>query len=220
MRRFIVVTGTDTAVGKTVVTACLAAAWRQGGASVRALKPVASGTPVGDPSADAVDIGIAAGHAPLCFASFAEALSPHLAAERAGAAIRPAALLAWIHEHAGECTFVEGSGGWEVPLAEAFRVSDLAVALQADVVVVARNRLGVLNHAILTVAAVRARGLRVIGVALSPAEAEDAATASNLAELRRFIPGVAVVPVARVEPRSLASAVHAGERLRAAFAGS
>src|SRR5687768_2946774 len=77
MRLF--VTGTDTGVGKTVVTACLAAAARRRG-SVVACKPVASGVPPGQAGEDAELLGRCAGHPPLVLAAFEAPLSPHRAA--------------------------------------------------------------------------------------------------------------------------------------------
>lgn len=200
-----------------MVTACLAVGWRQQGRQVAALKAVASGVPVGEVAQDAVCIATAAGHSPLCFAAFAEPLSPHLAAERAGASISPGALLDWIRGNARELTLIEGSGGWEVPLSPEFRVSDLAVALQADVVVVARNRLGVLNHTLLTVQAVRSRGLTVLGIALSPPEVSDLSTPLNELELQRFLPEVPICAVPVLDLADVPGCGQAAERLVCAF---
>ena len=258
----ILITGTDTGVGKTVVTACLAASFAERARvvcdlhsvgpvaertrvadapepkppsagrtdvadasereerqprAVRALKPVATGVIPGTDAEDAVIIGLAAGHSPMCFAKFAEPLSPHLAAERAGRPIVARELLAWIRSEAGDITLVEGSGGWEVPLSADFRVSDLAVALQAAVVVVARNRLGVLNHTLLTVNAVTTRGLSVLGVALSPAENPDLATAMNLSELRRLLPDVPVCDVAELDVYDEGARIRVGATLLERF---
>jgi dethiobiotin synthetase len=75
---------------------------------------------------------------------------------------------------------VEGAGGWEVPLAPGFQVADLAAALGLPVVVVAANRLGCLNHTLLTVKAIQARGLRCAGIVLNQLEDEmDTAMVTN-----------------------------------------
>ena len=199
--RYILVTGTDTGVGKTYVTAALAAGLLVRAVKqrvvhtrpVRALKPVATGVPEGEVPEDAALIALGAGHEPLWYAAFTEALSPHLAAERDVRPLNVLGMEAWIREEAGAITLVEGAGGWEVPLSLDFRVADLASALLAEVIVVARNRLGVLNHVLLTVNAVRARGRKVLGVVLSPPEANDLVARTNPIELRRLLPGIPVV---------------------------
>jgi dethiobiotin synthase len=212
----IVVTGTDTGVGKTVVTAAMAAAIRRRGLAVAALKPVQSGVEPGADS-DADLIARAAGHAPRACASLAEALSPHLALERAGIELGPGALLAWIEANRGEPTLVEGAGGWEVPLVRGCTVADLAVALQAEVVVVAKNRLGVLNHAVLTCAAVASRGLKVSRLVLVPGEPSLAASL-NAAELPRLLPGIALREMAWLDGADPDRLARAGEAILATTA--
>src|SRR5262245_23087922 len=137
------VTGTDTDVGKTVVTACLAEAARDRG-SVVAAKPVASGVAPGTAGDDASLIGAAAGHAPICFAAFAAPLSPHRAAALEGRA-PPASLLDDVRALAADTVLVEGVGGWRVPLGGGWWNEDVARAADARVIVVAADRLGVLN---------------------------------------------------------------------------
>ena len=74
----------------------------------------------------------------------------------------------------------EGAGGWEVPIEAAFRFSDLAAELGWPVLVVAADRLGALNHVLLTVSAIEVRGLKCAGVVLNrPSTQEDVATATN-----------------------------------------
>ena len=197
------VTGTDTGVGKTVVTAALAAALKRVGVRVRALKPVASGVPHGEVGEDATVLGQAAGHPPLGFAKFTAPISPHRAAALDRVHLHGADVVAWVHENLGEVTLVEGAGGWEVPLLAGFRVSDLAVALGWPVIVVAADRLGVLNHTLLTVGAVQRAGLTVAGVVLTGQPAGDGA--DNRADLRDLLPGL---PVRR---RAGLDGEHAGE---------
>jgi len=190
--RGLLVTGTDTGVGKSVVTAALAAALAEAGVDVRALKPVASGVPEGDPGEDAALLGLAAGHAPASLHRLRTPVSPHRAAALEGVVVEPAAILAWVRENTGTVTIVEGAGGWEVPLARGWRVSDLGRALGWPVLVVAADRLGVLNHTLLTVAAVRAAGLPLAGVVLTGAVDPDAAPMDNHAELLGLLDGVAI----------------------------
>lgn len=207
------VTGTDTGVGKSVVTAALAAALADAGVRVAALKPVASGVTPGTPGDDAALLGLGAHHEPRSALRLVAPLSPHLAAEAEGVTIEPEALLAWVEREAGEVTLVEGVGGWAVPLTRAWRVSAFARALGAPVLVVARNRLGVLNHTLLTVEAVQASGLRVAGVVLTPPTEVDPSAAQNARELANLLPGVAVRSMAWVPPWDRAALVDAGRRL-------
>jgi len=207
----IVVTGTDTAVGKTVTTAALAADLRARGLRVRALKPVQTGVEPGSES-DADLIARGAGHPPLAMASLAEPLSPHLALERAGLALGRDDILDWIAFHRGEITLVEGSGGWEVPLCRDFTVADLAVALGARVLLVAQNRLGVLNHACLSARAISARGLVTWRVALSPGTG-GLAVALNETELPRLLPGHDVRLFPSVDINDLGALARAGRGL-------
>jgi dethiobiotin synthetase len=173
------VTGTGTEVGKTVVTASLAAAM-----GARALKPVASG---GDE--DARLLAEATGTGVEHYRLFRTPVSPHRAAEIEGEPIDPQGLLAWIRRRAVHgSTLVEGVGGFEVPLTWDFRIADLAASLGWPVVIVAPNRLGVLNHALLTVQAVEARRLTVHAVYLNDIGGRaDASMASNLLDLRRLL---------------------------------
>lgn len=189
--RGLLITGTDTGVGKTVVTAALAAALAEAGVAVRALKPVASGVDPGHPGEDAALLGLAAGHPPATLLRLRTPVSPHRAAALEGVPVDGAAILAWVHENVGAVTLVEGAGGWEVPLSATFRVSHLGVALGWPVLVVAADRLGVLNHTLLTVAAVQRAGLPVAGVVLT-GPGHDGAPMDNRTELVDLLGDVAV----------------------------
>ena len=197
----LLVTGTDTGVGKTVVSAALALA-----SGARALKPVASGGPE-----DAELLALAGGpveHHRL----FRTPVSPHRAAEVEGEAIDPMSLLAWIRRRASAGpVVVEGVGGFEVPLAWDFRVSDLAANLGWPVAIVAPNRLGVLNHALLTVQAVEARRLTVQAVFLNELgeDTQDLSRGSNLLDLRRLL-DVPVLPFPRVTSLDREALLQAG----------
>lgn len=215
--RGLLITGTDTNVGKTVVTAALAAALARAGTRVRALKPVASGVPRGEPGEDAARIAAAAGHAPASFLRLVAPLSPHRAAALEGAELDPAALLAWVRANEGDVTLVEGAGGWEVPFTPTWRVSHLAAALGWPVLVVAADRLGVLNHTLLTVDAVRRAGLSVAGVVLTgPAPAvgsDDVSPASNHDDLRALLTDTAVRRLPWLTSLDRATLAEAGRRL-------
>jgi dethiobiotin synthase len=204
IRRF--VTGTDTEVGKTHVTATLARLARAAGRAVVACKPVASGVTPGGPGEDAALLAVAAGHPPLGFAAFAEPVAPHRAALLEGRSL-PADLLERVATVRSEVVLVEGAGGWRVPLSfePPWSMVDLARAAGGDVVVVAADRLGVLNHTLLTLEAVRADGCRPVAVVLNAVSASlDRSTRWNLEDLRRLTQ-VPVVPL----PHASAGAARA-----------
>jgi len=170
------VTGTDTDVGKTVFCRALIRSSVGRGQRVAALKPVESGV-ILDARGEVVDgdalqldraTGAPRGHAAVCRRAFAEPVSPHLAARRAGVTIDGDELVAFVRQQAEgfDLAVVEGAGGFLVPLSETFLVADLAAGLALPVIVVARERLGVINATLLTVEALRSRGLQLAGVVL------------------------------------------------------
>jgi dethiobiotin synthetase len=206
--RGVFVTGTDTGVGKTVVAASIVATLRARGEPVRAFKPVVTGTDEPDPDwpPDHELLAAAAGMDPrdVTPLTFGPAVSPHLAAELAGARIDPARLVA--HARAlGEPLVAEGVGGLLVPLTTGYAVRDLAVDLGLPLVIAARPGLGTISHTLLTVEAARAAGLEVRCVVLTPWPAEPSALErSNRATIEQ-LGGVAVHVLAPVTPRSLAT---------------
>jgi dethiobiotin synthetase len=199
------VTGTDTGVGKTLVTCALVAALRARGRTVAAMKPVETGIVERHAGTDAERLRRAAGavHAAtdVCPVTYAEPLAPLVAAERAGrpvdwTAIEDARVRL---ERGADALVVEGAGGLLVPFSRGsdgiVDLASLAGRWRLDVVVVAADRLGVLNHALLTVREAARRGLRVRAVVLNavrPAPA-DVAEVTNLAVLGVLLPDLPVV---------------------------
>jgi dethiobiotin synthetase len=169
------VTGTDTAVGKTVLAAAIVASLRARGIGVRVLKPVITGLdepPDPDWPADhELLAGIAGCRSDqVLLSGYGPAVSPHLAAELAGRALSLPALAAGVRAAAvpGEALVVEGVGGLLVPLGAGTSVRDLAREVGLALVVAARPGLGTINHVLLTLEAARAGGLEVAGVVLTP----------------------------------------------------
>ena len=200
--RVVVVTGTSTGVGKTVATAALALRAAQEG-SVTVVKPVQTGIVDGDSDAD--EIHRLTGCAVQEYTALDEPLAPDTAARRQGVPIPPVAeyadrirVLAEFHD----TVVVEGAGGLLVRLdAEGGTLLDLAAQLAAtlpvDVVVVAGPALGTLNHAELTVAALRARGLEPAGLVVGSWPAEPGlAERCNAEDLPRVtgVPVLATIP--------------------------
>ena len=205
------VTGTDTEIGKTVVTACLAAAWRERGQSPKAIKPLATGS--APPGEDAITIAKAAGHEPTVFACLPEPASPERAARQARISIDDVGLIEWVRNQSGNPLLIEGVGGWCVPLTEAMTVEDMAMAVGAPVLVVAENKLGMINHTLLTVEAIRQCGLHVAGVVINhKAETSAPLHQWNIDDVRRWV-GVGT-PVTVLGPiESEEDMARAGETL-------
>jgi dethiobiotin synthetase len=127
-------------------------------------------------------------------------------------------LVGWIDGHHADEVFIEGVGGWAVPLSWTLLVAELAQALAAPVLVVAADRLGVLNHTLLTVAAIRAAGLPLAGVvlnAVAPSAGGDPSRQFNFDDLGILLPGVAVASMPYLPDLSRALLKDAGLRLRA-----
>ncbi len=211
----IFVTGTDTGVGKTLVSAALLHAYRQRYTRVVGMKPVAAGLELRDGQWVSDDVQTLAAassiSAPTRLANpvaLRHAMSPHLAARLEDRHVTVAELLSAQRELAPLCDamVVEGSGGWRVPVNDTETLADFAIALQAPVVLVVGLRLGCLNHALLTAEAVRARGLTLAGWVANRVDPAMLAADENIAYLRARLqaPLLAEVPHQAVpEARSL-----------------
>ncbi len=190
----VVVTGTDTGVGKTFVTCALATALRARGRRVAVMKPIETGVD-GEPEDASRLRAAAADPAPLdaiCPYRFRAPLAPAMAARAEGATIDVPDLVARARRRATEADvlLVEGAGGLLVPITTASTFLDFAMTLGGGVLVVAANRLGTINHSALTIRVATAAGLRVRGVVLSqPASDTDGSAATN-AEMIALVAGV------------------------------
>ncbi|HSJ64160.1 MAG TPA: dethiobiotin synthase [Gemmatimonadaceae bacterium] len=186
------VTGTDTGVGKTTVACALLAMLRARGVRTAAMKPVETGVRVDDEASDAARLrALANVPQPLGDIrpyAFPDPLAPLAAAERLGTAIDIAVLDAAFARtcQGADAVIVEGAGGALVPLTATATVLDLFHRWSLDVLIVAANRLGVLNHALLTDRAVRSRGLRLRAIVLVDAPEPDASSGSNAGMLARL----------------------------------
>ncbi len=176
----IFITGTDTGVGKTYVSRLILEALRHAGHDAVGYKPVACGD-----REDALILSAASGEIELDAVNpvfLKTAVAPYVAGMLENRTVDPAILIAGFHHLAARhaIVLVEGAGGWEVPLAANYRVSDLAADLKLPVVIVAANRLGALNHILLTVNAIRTKGLVCAGIVLNQLEDEmDTAMITN-----------------------------------------
>ncbi len=166
------ITGTDTGVGKTYVTKLLVESLRAEGKYAVGFKPISCGD-----RDDATILAAASGNLPIDEVNplhFSSAVAPHVAALLENKTIDPAGILASYQavSEKYDPVIVEGAGGWEVPITESYFVSDLAKDLNLPVILVAANRLGALNHILLTLAAIQAKGLKCAGIILNQLEDE------------------------------------------------
>jgi dethiobiotin synthetase len=192
MTRGVFITGTDTGVGKTYVGALLARALAAQGLRVAVMKPVAAGIDDGaqvnaDVAALCAEANVDAPLADVNPFAFREPIAPHVAAALAGRPIAlPVIAAAYTRLAArADIVLVEGAGGALVPLGPATAMLDIPRALAMPVLVVAGIRLGAINHALLTLEAVRARGLECAGwIAnhVDPDMPHAAATVTAIAE--------------------------------------
>jgi len=194
MTRGILVTGTDTGVGKTRVAAALLRSLVVEGVRAVGMKPVATGIGPGetcnaDVAALVAAVPAAADLADVNPYAFVPAIAPHLAAARAGVDLDLeviARAFARLAAHA-DAVVVEGAGGALAPLSERTDMLDLAGRLRLPVVLVVGVRLGCLNHALLTEQAIRARGLELLGWVANRIDPAMPEADANVATLRRAL---------------------------------
>jgi dethiobiotin synthetase len=212
--RGVFVTGTDTEVGKTILSAAIVAAAVQRGMRIAAFKPVVTGLdePVVDWPRDHELLSQVAnaGQSPEDVAPYryGPAVSPHLAESLAGESVTPEAFVeaARIEAQKAEALVVEGVGGLLVPLTKDYLVRDLAGELSLPVVIAAHPGLGTINHSLLTIEAARAVALRIQAVVLTPwPDDPEPIHRSNMETIERF-GEVPVIGLPRTDPEGLAAA--------------
>jgi dethiobiotin synthetase len=186
------IAGTDTGVGKTHVTKILLESLRADGFDAVGYKPIVCGD-----RDDAHILAAASGGLPLEQVNpvwLKTPVAPWVAAQLENVSIDVEALIAGYHALAAqhELVLVEGCGGWEVPITADFSTADLACALGLPVALVVANRLGAINHTVLSCQAIRARKVDLRGLILNHLVDElDTATISN----KNCIPQCAKAPL-------------------------
>ena len=208
LRGAVLVTGTDTGVGKTIVTAAIAAAATSAGVRVATIKPAQTGTADGLPSDIDVVIRLAAPAFAATLVEYPDPLAPLVAARAVGApplelydtvdVIRPV-----VKEH--DLVLIEGAGGLLVPMGvrpggEPWTMADLALLLGATAVVVARAGLGTLNHTALTMEALGRRSVPACVVIGAWPDEPRQVHWTNLAELLPDLAGAVPEGAGRLAP--------------------
>jgi dethiobiotin synthetase len=195
----IFITGTDTGVGKTFFACGLAALLRECGYKVGVMKPAETGCEQDEDKLlpqDALTLKKASGcELPLetiCPYQFREPLAPSVAAEREGVIIDIDRLMNGYNEisEAHGITIVEGAGGLMVPLLPSYTYADFARVLKLPLIVVAANKLGMLNHLLLTLEHASSQGLSVMGYVLNQIESQPSMAAETNREALVSLTGV------------------------------
>ena len=161
------VTGTNTDVGKTYVTRLILEGLRQQGVDAVGYKPISCGG-----LEDSVILAEASGGLDVDVVNpvqLQNAVAPHVACMLENREINPKELIEGYHKLASEheVVLIEGAGGWEVPISADYSMSDLAKELGLPVLLITANQLGAINHSLLTVGAIRAKGLNCAGIVLN-----------------------------------------------------
>jgi dethiobiotin synthetase len=214
------ITGTGTGVGKTVVTAAIAAWLKSRGENFCVYKPIQTGSPDSNLPEDPTTIKqwVGADVETACSYCFPDPLAPYAADPKR--TIQSSKILhdfkALQKKH--RIVLVEGAGGVRVPVAPHLEMIDLIRLLQIPVLVVAHPQLGTINHILLTVDALLAKGIEVKGVVISgypPPEQQDLAIRTLLPTLEPFlsVPLLGTLPPIQLNPEGFMSALLAVEKL-------
>lgn len=193
MSRIIFITGTDTGVGKTTLTCLLLRYLRDSGVRALAMKPFCSGG-----KADLAAIRAIQGNelAPKLLNPFyfRQPLAPAVAAHGAGETVSIRAALNAIRKAASrcDCLLVEGAGGVLVPLTRRFTIADLVQQLNCDVLVVSRNKLGTINHTLMTLEVLRSRNIRRLKLIFFEQVVRDISSQSNVTWLAKITGNIGV----------------------------
>jgi dethiobiotin synthetase len=218
------ITGTDTGVGKTLVSVSLVKALVRHGLRCAVMKPIASGserTPAGLRNADALALAEAsnvvvpyASINPYCFEP---AISPHIAAEEAKIEVDVGLIKTRFEALASSAEFVvvEGAGGWYAPISQSKSMADLPKSLNIPALLVVGVRLGCLNHALLTKQAIEASGVELAGWVANSIDPKIERAAQNLLSLERMLgrEPLAVFPFVPDERPDVRCGEHMGRRL-------
>jgi len=191
------IAGTDTDVGKTLVSTVLLCAAQHAGLSTLGLKPIAAGgehTENGVQNEDALHLmtysSIKLPYAQVNPVCLTEAIAPHIAAQREGRTVRMDRVLGFCRGalmSKAEFSVVEGAGGWRVPLNKTETMADLAKALNIPVILIVGIKLGCLSHALLTAEAMMRDGVRIAGWVATHLQADMPVASENVETLTQML---------------------------------
>lgn len=192
----IFITGTDTDVGKTLVTSCLIEKFQQAKYSVIAIKPVAAGCVWLDgqlKNSDALILQQSMDQRisydlvnPIALES---PIAPHIAAgkENKNLSVQSLQMQCNLSQHQSDILLVEGAGGWLVPLNDTETLADFVLAESMEVILVVGLKLGCISHALLTIKAIEATGLKLVGWVANLIDPDMSVVAENMGTLKQRI---------------------------------
>jgi len=191
------VTGTDTGVGKTYISCALLKALAKKGCSTIGMKPVASGCELsvnGLVNQDALDIqqamSLKQDYSKINPFALQTATAPHIAADIEKKILSIASLVQKTRELEildADALVIEGAGGWQAPLNNAECMSDYAACLTMPVILVVSIKLGCINHALLTIAAIKNKNIPIIGWVANCLDTDMLALTENIDTLKHWI---------------------------------
>lgn len=188
------ITGTDTDAGKTYVTSLLTRSLRKAGFDTVAMKPVSCGEPEDTQRLFAAADGVIS-MGEVTPVSYSAPLAPIEAARLEGRTFESREVMATFDRlrASHRSLLVEGVGGWLVPLSATYSAADLAKEMNLPVLLVVRNKLGALNHSMLTLESIKTHGLVCGGIVLNnhPADDGDLSREGN----RRLLAELTTVPI-------------------------
>lgn len=206
----IFITGTDTDVGKTLVTSCLINNFQQAKYSVTAIKPIAAGCNWLDgqlKNSDALILQQLVDQ-PISYervnpVALESPIAPHIAAENENLHLSVQSLQTQcdLSQHQTDILLVEGAGGWLVPLNDNETLADFAIAESLDIILVVGMKLGCINHAMLTAQTVRASGLNIVAWVANMIDPDMSVVDENIETIKQKIeaPLIAIIPYIKSE---------------------
>ncbi len=209
------VTGTDTEIGKTLVSAALLHILVQRGVHVAAMKPIAAGTEWRDGAWHNDDVDMLAAEVnvqlPLALTTpylLQKPAAPHIAAALEKVVMDPSYIKTCFDQvrAQAQAVIVEGVGGFKVPLTDSYDTADMAQQLGLPVILVVGLRLGCISQALLTVEAIQARGLRLMGWVANTADAKMGFVQENIQALQARIHAPLLGHIPRLESPTAAQA--------------
>lgn len=209
------VTGTDTEIGKTLISGALLHALGAAGVRAAGMKPVAAGAEEREGVLRNEDVDFLYEAAPLKLPRelttpylFRTPAAPHIAAALECQPIEPRRIVAAYEQvrAQAEAVVVEGVGGWRVPLTNSYDTSDLARQLGLPVILVVGLRLGCINHALLTAEAIAARGLKLAGWVANTVDPAMGHADGNVEAIAARLDAPLLGRIPRLDPPSAAAA--------------
>ena len=216
MKKRFFVTGTDTDCGKTFISCALLHKANQENLKTIGFKPIAAGATLVDgelKNDDALALmqysQVQLPYEQINPIVFAEPIAPHIAAEREGKSLsvsRLAGIMRGSFMVPHQFALIEGAGGWLVPLNNREMLSDIASELQTPVILVVGIKLGCINHALLTISALKQKNVPLAGWVANIVDDSAAANAENISSLKRFIAAPCLGEVPFISEQSVETA--------------